>query len=146
MKKYPLILLTCFFTITACCQKETPATSASDTTPVIASTTETTANKAVEKTEIAQNASSKATTADKENKIETASDEESSGASLHKENCAKCHGADYYPKKNSKMDSYNRLHTMVGMCDAQLETELFPEELQRITDYLNDSFYTFKKD
>jgi cytochrome c553 len=143
MKQYPLILLTCFFAVTACCQKET-STSSETTTPVTTSATET--SQETGKTEIAKNTPMKGTVSTKEEKAETKPDEEASGVSLHKENCARCHGADDYPKENSKMDSYKRLHTMVGMCDAQLGTELFPEELQSITDYLNNSFYKFKND
>ena len=138
MKKYPLILLVSFLALTACQEEKTI-----DKSPKEA-TTETSSVTKVAKTEVAQavapKASAPAATEEKND-----DEEEGSGASLHEENCARCHGADYYPKKDSKMDSYKRLHTMIGMCDAQLGTELFPEELQSITDHLNDSFYKFKK-
>lgn len=137
MKKYPLILLISFFALAACQEEATV-----DKSPKVAATT-TEANSApkVEKTGVADVAEPKASAPIAEKKDA----EEGSGAALHKANCARCHGADYYPKADSKMDSYKRLHTMVGMCDAQLGTELFPEELQSITDHLNDSFYKFKK-
>ncbi|HFC92245.1 MAG TPA: cytochrome c [Leucothrix mucor] len=140
MNKYPLILLISFFALSACQEEK-----AIDSSPKSATTAEANSAPKAEKIKIAQTtepkASTPATTEEKKEKGE----EEDSGAALHKANCARCHGADYYPKNDSKMDSYKRLHTMVGMCDAQLGTELFPEELQSITDYLNDSFYKFKK-
>jgi len=72
--------------------------------------------------------------------------DEESGLALHQANCARCHGEGYYPKKpKSSMNSYDDLHKRVRMCNAQLGTELFPEELQKIGDYLNDSFYKFSK-
>ena len=140
MNKYPLILLVSFFALTACQEEK-----AIDSSPKAATTTEANSTPKAEKIEVAQAAEPKASTpAATEGKNEKG-EEEGSGAALHEANCARCHGADYYPKKDSKMDSYKRLHTMVGMCDAQLGTELFPEELQSITDHLNDSFYKFKK-
>jgi len=132
MNKIPLILFISFFTL---CQSETSTDTAKE------------AAQAVEKVVVA-----KATEAMTEKKVEAkapekqAEDDEDSGVALHEANCAKCHGEGYYPKKpESKMTSYAGLHKMVGMCDAQLGTELFPEELQKIGDYLNDSFYKFSK-
>lgn len=139
MKKTPFILLISLFLLTAC-QEETTAKKATEVAKSVA-TTEVT--QEVEKTVVAKTTEAKTTAPIPEKKTEEA--EEDSGIVLHQKNCSKCHGKDYYPKANSKMDSYKRLHKMVGMCDAQLGTELFPEELQSITDYLNDSFYKFKK-
>ncbi len=138
MNKLSLIFLLPFVLLSAC-QGDKTAEKATETatTAVV-----TEASQKVEKTVVAQATESKPSAPATEKKTE---DEESSGAALHQKNCAKCHGKDYYPKANSKMDSYQRLHKMVGMCDAQLGTELFPEELQSITDHLNDSFYKFKK-
>ncbi len=141
MKTLPLILLFSSFLFVACQEDKN-----TEKAPEVATTT---AQKA-EKTEVAKaeetKTEAKTKTAVPATTKKTEEAEEESGAALHQKNCSKCHGKDYYPKKDSKMDSYARLHKMVGMCDAQLGTELFPEELQSITDYLNDSFYKFKKD
>jgi cytochrome c5 len=137
MKNTPLIFLLSFFLLTAC-QGDKSAEKVTEK----GETAVAEAPQKSEKIVVAKAEETKTTapTAKKE-----AEDGESSGAALHQKNCSKCHGKDYYPKKDSKMDSYQRLHKMVGMCDAQLGTELFPEELQSITDHLNDSFYKFKK-
>lgn len=138
MKKYPLILLISLCALTACQDEKTVEKEKGTVT----TTTDVKAIQATEKTKVTQTTN---TPPVETKKVDAEADEESSGVALHKTNCAKCHGANYYPKADSKMDSYKRLHTMVGMCDAQLGTELFPEELQSITDYLNDSFYKFKQ-
>lgn len=67
------------------------------------------------------------------------------GKALHEDNCARCHDPEFYTRDDRKMKDYQHLHKMVGMCDAQLGTELFPEELQQITDFLNDDYYKFEK-
>lgn len=72
-------------------------------------------------------------------------DDDVSGTTLHKENCMKCHDDASYQKTNSKMKDYAGLHKMVGMCNTQVGADLFPEELQKLTNYLNDSFYKFSK-
>ncbi len=134
MNKLPIILFVSLFAL-AGCQSETSTDTAK------------TAVEKVEKVVVA-----KPTDVMAEKKVaakapeKQAEDDEDSGAALHEANCARCHGEGYYPKKpESKMTSYDGLHKMVGMCDAQLGTELFPEELQKIGDYLNDSFYKFDK-
>ena len=134
MSKTPLILLISLLSL-AGCQSETSTEAAKDAAQkvekvVVAKATDAMAEKNAE-----------AKTTDKQSE-----DDEESGAALHKANCSRCHGEGYYPKKpESKMTSYDGLHKMVGMCDAQLGTELFPEELRKIGDYLNDSFYKFSK-
>ena len=70
---------------------------------------------------------------------------DSEGKALHKANCARCHDDEFYGRADTKMTSLEGLRKMVGMCDAQLGTELFPEELDSITAYLNGSFYKFAK-
>ncbi|MCK5810466.1 MAG: cytochrome c [Cocleimonas sp.] len=141
MKKYPLILLVSFFVLTAC-QEEKIVDKSSE----MANTTEVNRASDAKKIEVATVSETKVSAPTVTEEKNEEDEGEGSGAALHEKNCARCHGADYYPKKESKMDSYKRLHTMVGMCDAQLGTELFPEELQSITDHLNDSFYKFKKE
>lgn len=142
MKNTPLILLLSLSLLGAC-QGDNATEKAPEKAETTAPAVTTEAPQKAEKTVVAKAEEPKASTPVAEKK--EAKDEESSGAALHEKNCVKCHGKDYYPKKDSKMDSYQRLHKMVGMCDAQLGTELFPEELQSITDHLNDSFYKFKK-
>ena len=67
----------------------------------------------------------------------------SEGKSLHTENCTRCHGSEIYTRTKRKMTSLAALGAQVRMCDSQLETQLFPEDLEKITSYLNQSYYKF---
>jgi mono/diheme cytochrome c family protein len=79
-----------------------------------------------------------------ENKTAAATDE-SSGEALHQANCSKCHGTDIYTKADRKVTSLEALASRVAMCDANIGLQLFPEDLDKITTYLNDNFYKFPK-
>jgi len=67
----------------------------------------------------------------------------SEGESLHTENCTRCHGSDVYTRADRKVTSLDALGTQVRMCDSQLETQLFPEDMEKLTHYLNQSYYKF---
>ena len=77
------------------------------------------------------------------------SDNGEDGAALHAEKCVSCHvvehNAAFYQREDRKMHSYVGLQKQVVFCDAQLGLGLFEEEATAIGDYLNDSFYKFKK-
>jgi len=69
------------------------------------------------------------------------------GKSLHDESCLNCHLGNhdekFYTKENRRVKDFKGLGTMVKMCDANLGTALFDEDMEEITNYLNDSFYKF---
>ena len=73
--------------------------------------------------------------------------DEHPGKAMHDENCLKCHIADhdaaFYTRDGSKMESYQGLQSMVKMCDANLGTKLFDEDMTDIGNYLNDTYYKF---
>ncbi|MGF1546249.1 MAG: hypothetical protein ACFCUG_02850 [Thiotrichales bacterium] len=72
------------------------------------------------------------------------------GAALHEEKCVQCHiathDASFYQRAERKVDSYARLHSMVRMCDANLGTHLFDEDMVALGDFLNDSYYKFPRE
>lgn len=61
------------------------------------------------------------------------------------EKCSGCHDSSIYTRKNRRVDSLSRLNSQVRMCDAQLGTNLFDEDVTAIVNYLNDSYYHFDK-
>ncbi len=71
------------------------------------------------------------------------------GKALHDESCLTCHLGNhdekFYTRENRRVKDYKGLGTMVKMCDANLGTALFDEDMEEITNYLNDSFYKFPK-
>ena len=71
----------------------------------------------------------------------------SQGKEIHDENCLKCHMGNhdeaFYTRKDRKMKSQKGLMTMIRMCDAQIGTSLFDEDIEEIAKYLNQNFYKF---
>lgn len=71
------------------------------------------------------------------------------GMEIHEQNCAACHIAPhneaFYTRPDRKIQSYEKLQGMVRMCDANLGTQLFDEDMEQIGDYLNQAFYKFEK-
>ena len=65
--------------------------------------------------------------------------------SLVQEKCSNCHDSSIYTRKDRRVDSLSRLNTQVRMCDAQLGTSLFDEDITAIVNYLNDNYYHFDK-
>jgi len=66
-----------------------------------------------------------------------------SGEAIHQANCLRCHTNSVYTRKDRKVSSLDGLVKQVQMCDTQLETQLFPEDLDKVVTYLNESFYKF---
>lgn len=71
------------------------------------------------------------------------------GMAIHEQNCAACHISPhdeaFYTRPDRKIQSYDKLQGMVRMCDANLGTQLFDEDMEQIGDYLNQAFYKFEK-
>jgi len=74
-------------------------------------------------------------------------DDLSQGKEIHDESCLSCHMGNhdeaFYMRKDRKMKSQKGLMTMIRMCDAQIGTSLFDEDMEEIGKYLNNSFYKF---
>lgn len=66
-------------------------------------------------------------------------------AEYHEEGCTRCHDSSVYTREDRRIQSYPKLAAQVARCDANLGTALFPDDLQKLTDYLNDSYYQFDK-
>lgn len=64
-------------------------------------------------------------------------------ASYHDTNCMKCHGTEVYTRDPRRVNSFDALEGQVAMCDANLGTKLFPEDLALLVDHLNANFYKF---
>lgn len=73
----------------------------------------------------------------------TATTENNEGESLHTENCTRCHGSEVYTRADRKVTSLDALGAQVRMCDSQLQTQLFPEDMEKLTQYLNQTYYKF---
>ena len=74
------------------------------------------------------------------------------GKRINQEKCNTCHaqkssfgnGDMLYTRSDSKVTSYSKLKSMVGMCNTELRLDLFPEDEADVTAFLNSHFYKFK--
>jgi cytochrome c553 len=64
-------------------------------------------------------------------------------ASFHAANCTRCHGTEVYTRPDRRVTDLERLRAMVRMCDANVGTQLFDEDMETLTEYLNANFYHF---
>ena len=72
---------------------------------------------------------------------------------LHDEKCVACHAQKsafgdpdaIYRRSDSTVKSYQRLKTMVSLCNSELRLDLFPEDEQDLVEYLNATYYKLKK-
>ena len=74
------------------------------------------------------------------------------GKELHDSNCTSCHvsmqggdGSGIYTRENSRMESYTALMKQVKRCRDSLGVEWPEEHVNDVVEYLNKSFYKFKK-
>ena len=134
MKKLSLLLIIPL-SLLAACQAENTAETSTDASPISPVTATTTPS---EITATAVSPVSADTTTSAPAVVDT-----DAGESLHSENCTRCHGSDVYTRADRKVTSLAALGKQVRMCDSQLETQLFPEELEKITGYLNQTYYKF---
>jgi hypothetical protein len=64
-------------------------------------------------------------------------------AAFHQKSCMSCHGTEVYTRPNRRIGSLPALEAQVARCDANLATQLFPQDLDHLVDYLNTSYYKF---
>lgn len=75
------------------------------------------------------------------------------GKKLHDEKCVACHvqkspfgdGDAIYRRSDSTVKSYQRLTTMVSLCNSELRLDLFPEDEQELVEFLNQTYYRLPK-
>lgn len=125
MKILPLTAITLIMALLAGCNE--------------AANKESTENKATETetTQAATPASAESST------METPKEEAKTGEQLHADNCTRCHGNEVYTRADRKVGSLDALASRVKACDANIGSQLFPEDLDKITAYLNENFYKF---
>lgn len=74
-----------------------------------------------------------------------ADDEDFHAKKFHQASCTGCHDSNVYTREQRRVDSLPRLESQVRMCDANLGNNLFDEDIQSLTNYLNDNYYHFGK-
>lgn len=59
--------------------------------------------------------------------------------------CVACHDSTVYTRPDRRVKSLDRLESQVRMCDANLGTKLYEDDILAVVDYLNDTYYGFEK-
>ena len=68
----------------------------------------------------------------------------SAGEKLYKTaNCTDCHGAQKYDPMNEKVKNLHDLNGWVSRCATNLNTGWFPQEENKVVEYLNETHYKF---
>ncbi len=65
-------------------------------------------------------------------------------ATFVREKCTACHDDSVYTRPNHRMQNLEQLEKQVRFCDANVDTRLFNEDIEAVTDYLNRQYYHFK--
>ena len=66
------------------------------------------------------------------------------GKALHEKACTSCHGSEVYTREDRKMQSLDNLRSQVARCNANTRAGWFDDEMNSVTEFLNDSYYHFK--
>jgi hypothetical protein len=66
------------------------------------------------------------------------------GKQLQQKNCMSCHSDAMYTRDDRFIKSLSSLRTQVQRCESTLGLKWFDDEIDAVTDYLNNAFYHFK--
>lgn len=59
------------------------------------------------------------------------------------QNCTRCHDDSVYTRKDRRVKSLEGLQNQVRRCDSMLGTKLYDDDLESLTQYLNQRYYHF---
>ena len=66
------------------------------------------------------------------------------GKMLQQKNCMSCHDDGMYTRENPRVTTHDALHSQVQRCETTLDLKWFPEDVDAVTEYLNQTFYKFQ--
>ena len=66
------------------------------------------------------------------------------GQTLHDGNCMKCHDDGMYKREDRFIKDIQGLRTQVQRCELNLGLQWFDEQIDDVTNYLNQTYYKFK--
>lgn len=65
------------------------------------------------------------------------------GNLLHSKSCTACHGSEMYTRANRRVQTLPQLGAQVRFCISNLGISWFDNEVEDVTDYLNENYYHF---
>ena len=66
------------------------------------------------------------------------------GKTLVQANCHSCHGQEIYTREDRKVQTLPGLRKQVQRCEQARGLSWLDDQVDSVTNYLNDSFYRFK--
>jgi len=63
---------------------------------------------------------------------------------LHNENCVRCHDSKVYTRADRRVTSRDALTKQVRRCELMLGLKWFDENVESVSDYLNNDYYKFQ--
>jgi cytochrome c peroxidase len=78
--------------------------------------------------------------------LQASSDVQKGQELFNEANCKKCHITNgKFDKMKGKVQNIKNLATWVSNCDNSLQIGWFPEEQEKVTKYLNETYYKLEK-
>ena len=65
------------------------------------------------------------------------------GKAIYNKSCTGCHGTDVFTRPDRRVKNMSKLKSRVKQCSYAVEAKWFDEEINAVTDYLNNDFYKF---
>lgn len=59
--------------------------------------------------------------------------------------CMDCHNAEDFGGKDTKVTKYQHIKDYTDACQTNNDAEWFEEDVDSVTEYLNDKYYKFKR-
>ncbi|MEN8180704.1 MAG: cytochrome c [Pseudomonadota bacterium] len=66
------------------------------------------------------------------------------GQPLYEKHCTQCHGSEVMTRSDRRVNDLQQLDAQVRQCDSNLGLQLFDEDIEAVSQYLNRNFYHFK--
>jgi hypothetical protein len=71
---------------------------------------------------------------------------------VEEKKCEGCHASKtlgdakaVYLRRDRKVTSWEKLKAQVALCNSELNLSLFPDEEEHVSEYLNQTYYHFKR-
>lgn len=68
----------------------------------------------------------------------------SDAKALHDEHCSACHDSSVYTRDNRRVGDQTALWNQVQRCTLSLGLQWFDDDIDAVSQYLNDQYYKFK--
>ncbi len=65
------------------------------------------------------------------------------GKTIYDKSCTGCHDTSVFTRADRKVKDLDKLRSRVRQCSFAIESKWFDDDIEAVTQYLNNSFYKF---